>query len=164
MLLLAVQSGCKRRSTTIVGPNGEKFSASKAGADFTYKGMDGEEVHFAGGKTPVALPADFPADVALYPKAMPIRTATSDTETRVDLTTVDSVGDVEAFYAKRLKKDGWKIDSTIRVPHYLKATKDRRTLSVDVATQAGETLIHLSLVKQKRSADDSAHRGRSRRG
>ena len=150
LLIVAFQAGCKR-STTIVGPKGEKATLRKGGEDldFVYKGMNGEQVHFAGGKQAVALPVDFPADVALYPKAMPVRTATSDKETRVDLTTVASVQDVEAFYGKTLKKDGWRIDSTIKVPQYLKATKGGRTLSVDISTQSGETTIHLSVVKDK---------------
>ena len=149
-LVIVLQAGCKR-STTVVGPKGGKTAISKGGKDseLAYKGMNGEEVHFAGGKQAVALPVDFPADVALYPKAMPVRTATSDKETRVDLTTAASARDVEAFYARMLKKDGWQIDSAITVPHYLKATKRGRTLSVDIATQSGESTIHLCMVKGK---------------
>ncbi len=150
LLVLVLQAGCKR-STTVVGPKGGKTTLTNGGkgAELVYKDMNGADVHFAGGKTPVALPADFPSDVAIYPKAMPIRTATSDKETRVDLTTPDSVQDVEAFYKKRLKEDGWRIDDKIRVPRYLTATRNGRTLSVDVSTRGGETTIHLIVVRDK---------------
>jgi len=154
LLMVLLQAGCRRStepSTTVVGPKGEKGTVAKGDTDaeLAYKGINGEEVHYAGGKQAVALPADFPADVAIYPKAMPVRTATSDKETRVDLTTADSAQDVEAFYRKTLKKDGWKLDNTIKVPQYLKATKEGRTLSVDISTQSGETTIHLSVAKGK---------------
>jgi hypothetical protein len=150
LLVLALQAGCKR-SATVAEPKGGKSANANGRNDevFGYKSVSGEDVQFAGGKKAVPLPAGFPADVALYPKAMPVMTAVIHKQTRVDLTTAASRQDVEAFYGKKLQQDGWKIDGKIKVPHYLKATKRGRTLSVDISAQSGETTIHLSLVKGK---------------
>ena len=61
------------------------------------------------------------------------------------LKTADSVQEVEAFYKKRLKQDGWKLDETMKVPQFLRATKPGRTLSVDILTQSGEATIYLAV-------------------
>jgi hypothetical protein len=148
-LLLSIvvfHAGCKR-STSVVGPRNEKTAATAKGDDqeVVFKSQTGEEVHFAGGDNPVASPAEFPADVAIYPKATVTRWSKGNGGISARLKTADSVQDVEAFYKKRLRKDGWKLDETVKVPHFLKATKQGRALSVDISTQSGGTTIDLTV-------------------
>jgi hypothetical protein len=139
-------AGCK--PSTAVGPSGAKTkSATKAvDEEVPFKSITGEEVHFAGGK-PVALPADFPADVAIYPKATVVRWSKGNEGIGASLKTADSAKDAEAFYRESLKKDGWELDKKVKVPRFLKATKQGRTLSVDISTQSGETTIDLTIAK-----------------
>jgi hypothetical protein len=148
-LLVALDTGCKR-STSVVGPESAKGAVPKNydAEEFAFKGLNGEEVHSAGGE-PVALPADFPADVAIYPEATVTMTATGKKEMSVTLNTIDSIEKVEAFYKKKLKEDGWKLDDAIKQPQFLQTTKKGRSLSVDIRTQSGKTTVCLTIAKGK---------------
>jgi len=149
LLIVALHTGCKR-STVVVGSEGAKGAVPKNGdaEEFAFKGLNGEEVHFAGGK-PVALPAEFPADVAIYPGATVVMTVTGEKEMSITLNTTDSVEKVEAFYKKKLKEDGWKLDNAIKQPQFLQATKKGRSLSVDIRAQSGKTTVCLTIAKGK---------------
>jgi hypothetical protein len=151
LLLLAavLPSGCKR-STTIVGPKGEKVTMTKDGGEVSFKGQNGEEVHFAGGKKDVALPADFPSDVAIYPKATVALSSTADQGMTVMLHTADSAEKAKTFYDEKLKKDGWKIENTLNTPAgaMMVGSKDGRTLTVLVASDSDKTSIHLTVTKK----------------
>jgi hypothetical protein len=144
--LLACTSASCRRSSTAGNTSGDKTKAAAKNHDeeVPFKSISGEEVHFAGGK-PVALPADFPTDVPMYPKATIVRWSKGGDGMGARLTTPDPLKDVEAFYRESLKKDGWELDKKLKVPHFLKATKQGRTLSVDVSSQSGETTVDLTI-------------------
>jgi hypothetical protein len=151
LLLLSVvlQVGCKRSAAVTDSERANNAAPRRDGSEeFAFTGLDGEQVHFADGK-PVALPADFPADVTVYPEAIVTMTATGKKEMRVTLNTADSVEKVAAFYEKKLKEDGWKPDNAIKQPQYLEATKKGRSLSVDIKTQAGKTTVCLTIAKEK---------------
>jgi hypothetical protein len=115
LLTLAFQPGCKRSTT--VGPKGEKGTVTKGAEDtVNFKGMNGEDVRSSTSKRGVALPADFPSDIAIYPKATPMTVATIGKETTVILTTPDSREKVVAFYKDKMKQNGWKSQSSTDMP------------------------------------------------
>jgi hypothetical protein len=143
--LLACTSASCRRSSAVDNAGGENTKAAKGhDEEVVFKSGSGEEVHFAGGK-PVALPAEFPTDVPMYPKATIVRWSKGTDGIGARLTTPDPLKDVEAFYRESLKKDGWQLDKKVKVPQFLKATKQGRTLSVDISSQSGETTVDLTI-------------------
>ena len=153
LLLLTVvfQTGCKR-STTIVGPKSERVTETKTGEDteLAFKGINGEDIRSSIGKNGVALPSDFPSDVAIYPKATPTMVATKDKETAVLLTTNDSFQKTLTFYKGQLKEKGWKIklSSDQSKVSFLQAEKEGRGLSVLITETSEGTGIQLTLVKK----------------
>jgi hypothetical protein len=137
--------GC--RQSAAVAPTDKKAPSPKAdNQDVVFMSQDGEEVHSAAQNGAVALPAEFPADVPIYPKATVVRWSKSkgNSTLRVASTTTDAAKEVETFYKQRLKKNRWKLDTKIKEPHYLKATKGNRTLEIDLLTRS-ETTINLTL-------------------
>ncbi len=113
--------------------------------------MNGEDIRSAAGKNGVALPPDFPADVAIYPKATPHMVATKDKETTVILTTTDPVQKVVAFYKGQLKEKRWTMRLSSETPQVsmLQGEKDGRTLAVFITETPQETSIQLAVVKEK---------------
>jgi hypothetical protein len=156
LLLVAVlQIGCKRsteQSTTVVGPNGQKVTVTKNGEaeEISFKGMNGQETHFAGGDKNVALPAGFPTDVAIYPKATVALSSTVNESMTVMLKTADSVDKAKAFYDKSLKENGWKVMGTLDMPGgtTVQATKGEQTLLMLIATEADKTSINITIAKK----------------
>jgi hypothetical protein len=152
LLVVMFQAGCKR-SATIVGPKGERVTETKNGEDteLAFKGMNGENIRSSVGKKGVALPLDFPSDVAIYPKATPIMVATKDKETAVLLTTTDSLQKTLTFYKGQLKERGWKIKLSSDAPKVslLQAEKEGRTLAVLLTETAEGAGIQLTLVKKE---------------
>jgi hypothetical protein len=149
LLLFAVvfQPGC-RRSTT-VGPKGEKVTVTKGaeGAEVAFKGINGEDVRSSTSKRGVALPADFPTDIAIYPKATPMTVAIVGKETTVILTTPDSREKVVAFYKDKMKQNGWKSQSSTDMPQIsmFQSAKAGRTWTVLIsASPEGSVQITLS--------------------
>ena len=152
LLIVMLQVGCKR-STTVVGQKGEKATVTQEGdnIEVAFKGQNGEIVHFAGGKNAVALPAEFPADVAIYPKAIPVTTSTAGTEMTVMFRTSDSLQKVVVFYKAQLKEKGWKIKTATDIPEasMLEGEKDGRKLTVWTAEQQDGTIINLVVSSKK---------------
>jgi hypothetical protein len=67
-----------------------------------------------GGK--VSMPASFPADLPLYPGAVPYSAMeTSGGNTIIGLDTPDGAPEIYGFYEDRLPASGWKIDSELNV-------------------------------------------------
>ncbi|MFZ1933886.1 MAG: hypothetical protein WCB27_18600 [Thermoguttaceae bacterium] len=148
LLVVVFQPGCKR-STTVVGPKGEKGTVSRddEGTEVAFKGMNGEDVRSSTGKAGVALPAGFPADVPVYPQATPMTVATVHKETRVILTTSDPRQKVVTFYNGKMKENGWKSKASTELPQMtmLQGEKSGRTMVVLISeTSDGKVQITLS--------------------
>ena len=131
LLMLALSAGCGR-STTVVGPHGERVTVKQKGdgVDVTFKDKHGKEGHVAAGEKGVALPDDFPKDVAVYPKATVVTSMTMEKTMHVSLKTADSAEKVAAFYKKKLDEDGWKINTNVNTEQMrmLQASKGKADL------------------------------------
>jgi hypothetical protein len=154
LLIAALHSGCKR-STAVVDSEDAKGAAPKGGDadEFAFKGLNGEVVHFAGGK-PVALPADFPADVAVYAGATVVMTVTGKNEMSITLSTADSPEKVLAFYKAHFKDNGWKTTADSPQLLLLKGEKEDRKLIVLVSERPKETSVQLVVSHKNNSATE----------
>jgi hypothetical protein len=117
------------------------------GTEVAFKGIHGEDIRSAVGKGGVALPASFPVDVAVYPKATPITVATVNKETTVILTTSDPRQKVVAFYKDKMKENGWKSKSATDMPQVsmIEGEKAGRVMVVLISeTSDGKVQITLS--------------------
>jgi hypothetical protein len=127
--------GCDRRPTT--GPGGEKVTESKADADKNIsQPSDGDK--------DATLPADFPKDVPLYTGATVVSSDKSNEGRMVKLQTNDTTGEVEEFYEKNLKDQGWDVEDSVKMgegTHYV-CKKEKRNLSVSVSG-SDKTLVVL---------------------
>jgi hypothetical protein len=136
--------GCKR-STTLTGPKGEKVTVTRDGAkvEGTAKGPHGEEVRWAAGEGGVALPDDFPKDVAIYPDAKPLASTSDKKHISVTLKTADPSEKVAAFYKDRLKADGWEIEQTMNMGaiSMVHAAKGGRKATVSVNNDSDQTIV-----------------------
>ena len=156
--ILALCTGCERKKTA-TGPNGEKATVTHKGEDveIAFKDRNGAEVHYAGGKSAVALPEGFPADVAIYPKAKVVISRTAEKTMLVMLNTPDSLKKAGEFYKGEMKENGWKIENNINMPGkiILQGKKEKRSLTVAIARESDETIIHLSVDKDNGPATGS---------
>lgn len=148
---LALSGGC-RRSRTYSVPGGGTTTVSQKGdnVDVTFKGKDGEEVQVSGGGSGVALPKEFPQDVAIYPKAT-VFASTKDKKgaMSVILKIAGSAAQVATFYEEQLKKGGWEIENTMNMGDItmLQCAKEGRKLAVSVNKGPQETMVTLVLEK-----------------
>jgi len=147
LLIVLLQAGCKR-STTVVGPKGEKVTVTKDGdtAEVAFKGINGEEIRSAGGKKGVALPANLPAAFPIYPKATPVTVATVGKETTSILTTADPRQKVVAFYKDKMKENGWKSKSSTEMPQIsmFEGEKSGRTMTA-LISEAPDGTVQIAL-------------------
>jgi hypothetical protein len=159
LLALAAGSGCRRTPTTTgVRPDGKSTTAdSKTGPmDVTVKDKDGKETHFAAGAGGVALPDDFPKDVAVYPKATVVTSMTSSRGMFVALKTTDPAVKVAAFYKDKLKEDGWEIVTSANTGTgtmlIAAKEKEKRGVTILIVADSGETKITLTILPEKQAA------------
>lgn len=146
LLSLLLQPGCKR-SAAIVDSKDKAASPKMGDSDeFLYKRPNGDVVHTAGGK-PIALPSEFPADVAVYPQAKIIMAVIGEKESSLTLTTADSPEKVLAFYRGYFKQNGWKTTTDRRQLSMLEGEKDGRKLGVLVSTKPDETSVQVTVTK-----------------
>jgi hypothetical protein len=147
LVIVMLPTGCKR-STTVADPEGAKDAVSKQhdGDELAFKGLNGEEVHSAGGK-PVALPANFPADLAVYPGATVVMTVIDEKQMSITLNTPDAVKTILAFYKRHFKENGWKTINDNPKYSMLEAEKEGRTLMLIVTAKTKETSVQLILSK-----------------
>ena len=145
--LLFYTAGCGR-STTVTNPEGEKTTIERNGdgVDISIKGKDGGDARFSSGQG-VALPDDFPKDVAIYPAATVVMTINVDDGRQVTLSTEDAAEKVEAFYKDRLKKDGWEEKTSMNTPmmKMFAWEKDGRELVVNIMSEGGKTTISITV-------------------
>jgi hypothetical protein len=97
------------------------------------------------------LPADFPADVTVYPDAVVQAIANATTQAGdgvyLVLVTSDSVSQVDAYYAQRMVADGWKQQSSLSLAGVSSRTfvKGSRTGSVSATSRDGQTYVTLTV-------------------
>jgi hypothetical protein len=151
-LAIGVCVGCGR-SRTYTGAEGEKATVTQKGdtVEVKVKGKRGEEVRYSSGGAGVALPDGFPKDVAIYPKATVVTSATVEKAMTAMLKTADSAQKAEAFYKDKLKENGWKIESSMNMPQgmMLHGKKESRSLTVVISAEANETMINLTVADEK---------------
>lgn len=106
--------------------------------------------------TSTTIPTDWPTDVPTYPGAdvtyaaslKPIDANTG--RTALMLTASDPREDIVSFYDRALQKNGWTIVRSVESGEtiFRTATKDRRTLTLSIATAEGHTGITLSIERR----------------
>lgn len=152
LVVLALSAGCGR-STTVVGPHGERTTVKQKGdsVNVTFKDKQGKEGHVAVGEKGVALPDDFPKNIAIYPGATVVTSMTMDKTMHVSLKTGDPAEKVAAFYKTKLDEDGWKINTNVNSEQMrmLQAGKEKRTVAVLISTESGGTTIVLTVASEK---------------
>jgi hypothetical protein len=149
LVAMALYAGC-RRTTTVTDSEGHKATVTQKGnsVEITSKGKDGQEVRLGEG---VALPEDFPKDVAIYPKATVFMSSKEKKGTMsVMLKIANPAQSVATFYQEKLKENGWDIENTTNVGNLtmLQAVKEGRKLAVSVNKDASETMVTLVLEKE----------------
>jgi hypothetical protein len=154
LAIIAIQPGCKRSTTTVVGPKGEKttITTDGEGTEVEFKSGDGQDVRYAGGKKGVSLPADFPADAPAYPKATVIMSATGGKEITVAFTVTDPAEKVVAFYKAQVREKGWDVKNSTEMSQLtmLDAEKNGRKLTVLISSEKpDQTSINLVVSKEK---------------
>jgi len=96
------------------------------------------------------VPANFPADIPIYPGAGLISDSAIGNDQTVLLQTTDSLEKVVDFYRRQLKSDGWKI-SSIRDKGdktVIQASKDKHLYTLGIKPGTAQTLINISVSGQ----------------
>lgn len=91
------------------------------------------------------LPADFPADIPVYPGATVEHVPSTGANVSATLTTPDSPSRVAMYYKEELKKNGWRIDDKRSREDRVEATKGKRRCTVRL-TEAGSTRTRITIV------------------
>ena len=91
------------------------------------------------------LPADFPADIPVYPGATVEHVPSTGATVSATLTTPDSLPRVAMYYKEELKKNGWRIDDKRSREDRVDATKGKRRCTVRL-TEAGSTRTRITIV------------------
>jgi hypothetical protein len=86
----------------------------------------------------VQLPANFPADIPIYPGATVESATPSGEAVNVTLTALDSQERVARYYREELKKNGWRIDDKHTRADRIDAFKGKRRCTVRL-TETGAT-------------------------
>lgn len=119
------------------------FGVVGCGGGTTYEGPGGEKANIAAPGGSVSLPDNLPADVAIYPGATALSTATADQGTVITLQSSDSADKVKQFYDTSLKDKGWDVQAAVSVPtgFAINGKKGDRYLSVSIAKTDAATMI-----------------------
>ena len=146
---LALCAGCGR-SRTYTDAEGQTTTVTQKGksAEVTFKGKDGQETRIGQG---VALPDDFPKDVAIYPKANVFASTKEKKGTMsVVLEIADPAPQVLAFYKEKLKENGWSIKNEMNVAGtvMVEGAKEGRKLTLTAGGDSGKTMATLVLEKK----------------
>jgi hypothetical protein len=91
------------------------------------------------------LPADFPADIPIYPGATVEHVPSTGGNVSATLTTPDALFRVAMYYKEELKKNGWRIDDKHSREDRIDATKGKRRCTVKL-TEAGSTRTRINIV------------------
>jgi hypothetical protein len=87
--------------------------------------------------TKARLPADFPADIPVYPGATVEFVPSSGAGLSVTLTAPDAMFRVAMYYKEELKKNGWRIDDKQSREDRVEATKGKRRCTVRLLETGG---------------------------
>ena len=98
------------------------------------------------GSNSIALPADFPADVPLYPTATPTKyISTRSGRTSTTLVVDETPESAKSYYPGALESEGWEVTTNGASDELMivSALKDGRRLQVSVSAENGVTTIKL---------------------
>jgi len=146
LLILALPLGCGPSPVPETSDTGEAAATqqeNQPGATATGP-KDGKT---EADRADVSLPADFPNDVPIPPKAKPTATNKTARMTSVTLETAEPVSEVVAFYQTALDARGWEVQASTGTANgaVIGATKQNRTLNVMVRKGPTDTIITLDL-------------------
>lgn len=161
LLLPALCAACSPSRDEQAGLSGGKTAREETGGaadvessadSFTIRGGGGKKdfSFVAGGK--VALPADFPEDVPLYPgAALRMAQKLGPRDVTVILGTEDSASEVGAFYHEGLGKKGWRFmgRAGLDEEEFLRFEKGQSAVAVVIAPEAGETVVSVAYKVKK---------------
>lgn len=135
----------------------EKNGGGKAHVDLSKNQMtiqtkDGEKIEIASGAEGLAVPADFPKDIYVYPKVKVEGSIKTGEATQLTLVTADAPAKVAEEYKGQMKKSGWKEKTAVQMNEMtmLEYSKDQRDLLVHITSDGKQTRIMLmeSIEKQ----------------
>ena len=148
--VITVAAGCsKTTKTTKRGPDGQEVTMEHKGdqvaLDVKTASGDTQKIKVSG--KGMALPADFPKDVPVYPKAVMKMDNTVGPLRMVGLYIADPVADGVKFYTEEMKKQGWTIDGSMAMGegHMLTCRKDQRSCQILIAKDGKETYVQLTI-------------------
>ena len=106
------------------------------------------------GRPAVALPADLPGDVPIYPGSKPVYVASTEggtwdsAATSIQMETTDAVETVKDYFAKAMEENSWT------GPFPLLGKKGERNLMVNVVEiPARPGTVHISIIYNRPDAD-----------
>ena len=134
----------------------EKQTGGKAQIDLTkgkmtFKDKTGESVEIANKPGAVAIPADFPKDVFVYPGATPAMSLKSAEGTTLNLSTTDAAGKVSETYKEKMKAEGWTQETALEQPQMimLSYNKGERRAMVHISPEDGGAKTQIMLVVEE---------------
>lgn len=145
-----VAAGCsKTTKTTRRGPGGQEVTLEHKGSETSMevKTGSGDTTKLRASATGLALPADFPKDVPIYPKAVVKMDDTVGPLRMVGLYIADPVAEGVKFYSEEMKKQGWTIDVSMPMGegHMLTLKKDNRSCQMMITKDGKETYVQITL-------------------
>lgn len=135
-------------SFTATDADGKQSQVRIAGDEMTIAGPDGQTTFRAGGAG--KLPADFPADVVVYPGARIVTSMSYPGGANLALESADAPQAVVAHYASSMKDKGWAEKTAMDMEDMSMRTyaKDNRTANLIVQAAEGATSISLTVVTE----------------
>jgi hypothetical protein len=144
---MVVAAGCSKTITRSSG--GKEVSIERKGdqVNVALRGRSGDQVNLQVGGASMELPADFPTDVPIFPKAVVRMTNTQARHRLLALMIPASVADGLAFYQGELKKQGWTVQPGVQMGggYLLQAGKGARTCSMVITLDGKDTVIQLTI-------------------
>jgi len=144
---MVVAAGCRKTITRSSG--GKEVSIERKGdqVNVALRNGSGDQVNLQVGAASMELPADFPTDVPIFPKAVVRMTNTQAKHRLLGLVIPASVAEGLAFYQDELKKQGWTVRPGVQMGagYLLQAGKGARTCSMVITQDGRDTVIQLTI-------------------
>jgi hypothetical protein len=147
---IAMAAGCsKTTKTTRRGPGGQEVTMEHKGSESSMevKTASGDTTKLRSSATGLALGADFPKDVPVYPKAVVKMDNTVGPLRMVGLYIADPVADGVKFYSEEMTKQGWTIGASMPMGegHMLTLKKDNRSCQLMITKDGKQTYVQITL-------------------
>lgn len=142
--------GCSKQTTrTTKTADGSEVTMSGDAdkATMEVKTASGEKAHLEGSATGMALPADFPKDIPVFPKSVLKLSSGGGAMHLYAFVVPASQADGMAFYEKEFQAQGWDSKPHMAMGNamMLQGKKGARTFILTLGTEGGETKAQLTL-------------------